>query len=274
MIKKLISGIIAGVMLFSSTVFAADLNVNLNGNPVEFSNQSPVVVDGRTLIPLRGVFEKIGYSINWDADTKTASLIYGEDKITITAGSSEFFVNDIPQISDVPAQIINASMMLPLRAIGEAAGGLVLWDSDTKTADIFILDDSDFAYEIVSYLKNGRDLWNPLNDFLNEFDETDFSSLDDEDTLIFLERLIDKIIETKEAFEKIEVPNQLKKTNEKLINGLDILSDLFYSLEEYSIGNITEEELENKANYASSQFEEFENYFSNISEFLDIEFFI
>lgn len=123
-------------LMFCQSVFAADISVNLDGESVEFDNQSPVIVEGRTLIPLRGVFEKLGYEITWEGETKTASFVKGDTVVKVTVNSPEFTVNDEAKTLDVPAQIINGSMMLPLRAIGEAAGLEVDWDGDTKTVDL------------------------------------------------------------------------------------------------------------------------------------------
>ena len=47
-------------MIFSTSVYTAEqkLSVSLNGENVSFSNAQPIIVNGRTLIPLRGLFEK------------------------------------------------------------------------------------------------------------------------------------------------------------------------------------------------------------------------
>lgn len=123
-------------LMFCQSVFAADISVRLNGENIEFQTQSPVITEGRTLIPLRGVFEKLGYEITWDASEKSALFTSGDTVVKVTVNSPEFTLNGEAMALDVPAQIINGSMMLPLRAIGEAAGLEVDWDSDTKTVDL------------------------------------------------------------------------------------------------------------------------------------------
>ena len=130
--KKYISAAIAVLMLCQS-VYAGDISVNLDGENVEFSAQSPVIIDGRTLIPLRGVFEKLGYEIGWDGDTKTATFVKELTIVKVTANSPQLTVGGASFPLDVPAQIINGSMMLPLRAVGEATGLEVDWDRETKT---------------------------------------------------------------------------------------------------------------------------------------------
>ncbi len=125
------------ILMFAGNAFASGISVNLNGENVVFSNQQPIIFEGRTLIPLRGVFEKLGYEIKWDATTKSAEFVNENKKVKITVNSDICVVDDdMAYHLDVPAMIINGSMMLPLRAVGEAAGLEVEWDSDTKTVSL------------------------------------------------------------------------------------------------------------------------------------------
>ncbi len=130
--KRSIAFLLAAVMMVGN-VYAKDITVTLNDEEVNFDAQQPVIVEGRTLIPLRGVFEKLGYTVVWDGNTKTATLSNKEKSIDVTANSSTMTVNKDTVSLDVPAQIINGSMMLPLRAVGEASGLDVEWNSDSKT---------------------------------------------------------------------------------------------------------------------------------------------
>ena len=136
--KAILCAVAAAAM--STACYAQDINVSLNGNIVSFPNQQPVVVEGRTLIPLRGVFDNMGYSIDWDGETKTVTLKKNSDTLKIAIGQASIDVNGASTAIDVPAQIINGSTMLPLRAIATATGAEVLWDADSKTATI--LDDN------------------------------------------------------------------------------------------------------------------------------------
>lgn len=130
--KKYISAVLL-VFMICQSVYAGDISVNLDGENIEFSAQSPVIIEGRTLIPLRGVFEKLGYEIGWDGDTKTATFVKELTIVKVTENAHQLTVGGKAFELDVPAQIINGSMMLPLRAVGEATGLYVDWDSETKT---------------------------------------------------------------------------------------------------------------------------------------------
>jgi hypothetical protein len=128
---------IATAAILSATPVMADnaVNVYVNDNKVE---QGGIILDSRTMVGVRGVFEELGYTAEWDANTKTATLT-NSDKgivITLTNGNTGFTVNEKTITPDVPQQIVNDRFVLPLRAVSEAIGADVDWDNASKTAYI------------------------------------------------------------------------------------------------------------------------------------------
>lgn len=119
-------------------VQAAERNVSiiLNGNHLVFSNAQPQLVNGSVLVPTRGVFENMGFQAQWDNTTKTSTLKKEGMTIVSQLGASYFTVNGNQKSLDVPVQIIDGTLMLPLRAISEATGAQVDWDANTFTASI------------------------------------------------------------------------------------------------------------------------------------------
>lgn len=120
------------------TVQAAQRNISivLNGNHLAFSNAQPQLVNGSVLVPARGVFENMGFQAQWDDTTKTSTLKKEGMTIVSQLGASYFTVNGNQKSLDVPVQIIDGTLMLPLRAISEATGAQVDWDANTFTASI------------------------------------------------------------------------------------------------------------------------------------------
>ncbi len=120
------------------TVQAAQRNISivLNGNHLAFSNAQPQLVNGSVLVPARGVFENMGFQAQWDDTTKTSTLRKEGMTIVSQLGASYFTVNGNQKSLDVPVQIIDGTLMLPLRAISEATGAQVDWDANTFTASI------------------------------------------------------------------------------------------------------------------------------------------
>lgn len=133
--KKLILTAAAMIMLTVPVMAADAVTVYSNGNEVA---DKGIIIDGRTMVPVRGVFEYMGYSVEYNANTKTATLTNTkkETTITLTNGENTFTVNDNVIAPEVPQQIINGKFMLPLRAVGEAVNAKVGWNNETKTATI------------------------------------------------------------------------------------------------------------------------------------------
>lgn len=115
---------------------AQNVSIVLNGNYLVFSNAQPQLVNGSVLVPARGVFENMGFQAQWDDSTKTSTLRKEGMIIVSQLGASYFTVNGSQKSLDVPVQIIDGTLMLPLRAISEATGAQVNWDANTFTASI------------------------------------------------------------------------------------------------------------------------------------------
>jgi len=111
------------------------ITVRVNGKNVAF-DQTPIIEDGRTLVPLRAIFESLGADVNWNNETRTVTASKGSIKISLQIGSSQMDVNGTAKTLDVPAKIIGGRTLVPVRAISEAFECAVNWDGKTKTVII------------------------------------------------------------------------------------------------------------------------------------------
>ena len=111
------------------------LKVVVNGTALS-TDQPPVIVEGRTLVPLRAIFEALGASVDWNNEEKRVTSEKGGDKVTLVIGERRLHKNDKEIPLDVPAQIVNSRTMVPARAVSEALGCKVNWDGNTKTVTI------------------------------------------------------------------------------------------------------------------------------------------
>ncbi|MEN6326092.1 MAG: copper amine oxidase N-terminal domain-containing protein [Syntrophomonas sp.] len=96
----------------------------------------PIIDNGRTLVPLRAIFEKIGATVTWDDATNTASAVKGDIKVVVTIGSASPTINGVVKAIEVPAKIVNGRTLAPMRFVCEAFGGTVTWDANTRTASV------------------------------------------------------------------------------------------------------------------------------------------
>ncbi len=119
------------------------ISVSVNGE-VLYLDQAPVLKDGTTLVPMRGIFEALGARIKWDAPTRTVfANTASEDAlaanpqtpntaVSLTINAPEATVNDQKVKLLAPAQIIAGNTMVPLRFVGEALGANVKWDGQHR----------------------------------------------------------------------------------------------------------------------------------------------
>ena len=97
---------------------------------------TPVIVDDRTLVPIRAVVESFGGSVDWDATTETAILTMGNKTLHLRVNSTTAYCNDRAEVLDVAPKIINDRTMLPIRFVAEKFGLDVDWNRLTKTVTI------------------------------------------------------------------------------------------------------------------------------------------
>ncbi|MCL2357956.1 MAG: copper amine oxidase N-terminal domain-containing protein [Defluviitaleaceae bacterium] len=138
--KFLFTCALVGPAMLFFAVYAYGLAVTVDSRQVEFEGQPPAVVGGRTLVPVRGVFEALGFEVHWNAEALQVTLIRPEDVIVITVGSETFSTNGWDYEFDVPAQIIEGRTMIPLRAVLESVGYDLDWIEEAGTIAISRFD--------------------------------------------------------------------------------------------------------------------------------------
>jgi len=119
----------------SETSTQQEIKVTLNGSKIRF-DQPPIIEKGRTLVPLRAIFEALGAKVNWDDNTQIVTAIKNSKTVSLKIGSTDLNIDGIIKILDVPAKLIGGRTLVPVRAISEAFGCSVEWDSNTQTVII------------------------------------------------------------------------------------------------------------------------------------------
>ncbi|MFR7510955.1 MAG: copper amine oxidase N-terminal domain-containing protein [Muribaculaceae bacterium] len=136
--KKILSVIcLTGIMCVNT--FASGIAVYVNNSKVNFS-QPPVVENGATLVPVRGLLEKLGATVDWDKESETVVASLGASTVKMVIGSKTAYVDNKIVPLTVAPKIINGATMIPLRFVSENMGLKVDWNSGSKT--IKVTDDS------------------------------------------------------------------------------------------------------------------------------------
>lgn len=121
----LLGALLAFVLIVPSTSFAAESTKTLTGGQI---------IEGRTLLPLRSLFESLGAEVKWNAKTSSVTAEKGNTKIELTINSKTVKVNGTKKTIDVPAKLINSSTMVPVRFISETLGAKVEWNKENSYA--------------------------------------------------------------------------------------------------------------------------------------------
>jgi hypothetical protein len=114
----------------------SSIRINVNGREVIPDRAAPVMIEGRVLVPVRGVLEHLGARIDWFPQHKVVSATRGERTITLGIGDDYGTVNGRVVPLAVPAQIRRGRTMVPLRYLSEALGAYVVWDESRRVVVI------------------------------------------------------------------------------------------------------------------------------------------
>ncbi len=109
----------------------AVLTVTYNGEKIYF-DQLPVIENGRTLVPLRAIFETLGATVDWNGDTRTVTATKDDVSISLTIDNTTATKNGEAIQLDVPAKIVNGRTLVPVRFIADCFGVKVDWNGDLQ----------------------------------------------------------------------------------------------------------------------------------------------
>ena len=108
------------------------IRIYTNGNLANY-DVPPTMVQGRVLVPLRGVFEQLGATVDYNAQTQHIVALRGAQTVELTIGSRQARVDGTPRLLDVPAFTITGRTMVPLRFVSESLGANVQWIEASRT---------------------------------------------------------------------------------------------------------------------------------------------
>ena len=115
---------------------AEEVHLVVDGETLTGLDMPPVIVNDRTLAPLRAIAEKLGATVNWNGDTKEAYLVKDNNVVVVQIDNATGSRNGEAFAMDVAPKIINDRTMLPVRAIAEALDCQVGWDGNTRTVTV------------------------------------------------------------------------------------------------------------------------------------------
>lgn len=141
----------------------AAIKIMINGKEL-LSDTAPFTQSGRVLVPLRAIFEALGATVTWNAESQTAMgckeltciILQPDNKNALILVIKSDFIEEITFENleqatesfktvtlDVLPAFKNSRLMVPARFIAESLGAKVDWDDKTCTVIITTLSGGD-----------------------------------------------------------------------------------------------------------------------------------
>lgn len=182
------------------------IEVKINGSLVDFTDAKPFLDNssGRTMIPIRFVSESLGAEVKWDDNTRTITILKGNNEIKLIIGENHATVNGNELILDSEVFIKDGRTYVPLRFVSEALGANVEWDGNSQTA---IIDTEE--QDIIKYLTGIQESLNKFLDIneLIQIEDIDYDKLvtiiNDNDVLKQLDNIIEQVVSIKPSSESL-----------------------------------------------------------------------
>ena len=137
----------------------AVIRVQLNGKIINFTDSNgnvanPKIINNRTMVPMRKIFELFKASVSWTEETQTVVATTEAKEITLTIGSETAIIKDLKTNEETKMTLDQAPVirenrtLVPVRFIAEGLDKTVGWDGDQRA--VIIIDESALADELKS----------------------------------------------------------------------------------------------------------------------------
>lgn len=90
-----------------------------------------------TMLPVRAISEAFGATVNWDAASRTVTVLSGQRIISMTIGSRTMYINGTPVAMNTTAAIVNDRTFIPVRDLANSLGiSAINWTEASGTVTL------------------------------------------------------------------------------------------------------------------------------------------
>ena len=112
------------------------VEITIDATKLTPGDMPPVVLNDRTLVPVRAITEAMGAQVSWNDELKEAYITRNKDIVVLQLENKKGSKNGVEFTMDVPPKAINDRTMIPVRAFSEAFDCVVDWKAETRTVAI------------------------------------------------------------------------------------------------------------------------------------------
>ena len=130
----------------------ATIRVQLDGTYLNFVDSNgavvnPQIINDRTMVPMRKIFETFNAEVEWEEATRTVTATTAEKVIKLTIDNNNASVRDVATGTEKAITLDSAPVirddrtLVPVRFIAESLNKEVGWDGNARTVIIMDLDE-------------------------------------------------------------------------------------------------------------------------------------
>jgi len=109
------------------------VNVAVNSNKL---TETGYLTEGRSFIPVKGVFTSLGASVSFDGTTSTLTVTNGGNVLVLKANSKQATLNGQSITLSAESKIDKGRFYAPTSSVIQALNGTAMFDSKTNTVNI------------------------------------------------------------------------------------------------------------------------------------------
>ena len=137
-LTRIIVALVISLLCLIPTVSAYSekvISLEIDGTVIR-TEVPPTVIGGRTMVPVRDIFEACGANVTWDPTTKKITGSKGGKNVVMQVGSNKLYMNSSVATMDCTPVIIEGRTLAPARYVALGFGGTTQWDALNKVVVI------------------------------------------------------------------------------------------------------------------------------------------
>lgn len=146
------------------------ISVYVDNEKIYFETTQPIIMNDRTMVPVRETAEKLGFDVNWDPSQSTFGLISNDVFVTHKLNSNAVTVNGEQLVFDTTSVIMDDYSLLPIVMLQMSLGATISWDEATRS--VRISTDSEDETSSNNSSSNSKDDDDDQPMIFTTFDET------------------------------------------------------------------------------------------------------
>ena len=107
------------------------IGVVINGQAQQYDTP-PTIINGRVMVPLRGIFESLGAEVRWLGPLQRVTATQGDRQVSLTVGVEFATVDGRSVTLEAAPRILQDRVFVPLTFVAQELGADVTWEAAAR----------------------------------------------------------------------------------------------------------------------------------------------